>query len=109
MAYNPYFPQTYYQPQYQFSPTIRTEIVQVENEEAAKSYPVGVGATQMMIARDESAIFIKTALQNGQYNLEVFTKRPPAPEPAPFNPLDYVRKDELEAIMARKDEKNELV
>lgn len=112
MAYNPFFPQPYqpYQPQ-TFAPTIRTEIVQVDNEEAAKAYPVGAGATQMMIARDDSAIFVKTALQNGQYSMEVFVKRPPAPEPEPFDPSLYVRRDELAAMLAgiRKEPENEPV
>lgn len=112
MAYNPYFPQPYqpYQPQ-TFAPTIRTEIVQVDNEEAAKAYPVGAGATQMMIARDDSAIYIKSALQNGQYSMEVFVKRPPAPEPEPFDPSLYVRRDELAAMLAgmRREPENEPV
>lgn len=112
MAYNPYFPQPYqpYQPQ-TFAPTIRTEIIQVDNEEAAKAYPVGAGATQMMIARDDSAIFVKTALQNGQYSMEVFVKRPPAPEPEPFDPSQFVRRDELAAMLAgmRREPENEPV
>lgn len=112
MAYNPYFPQPYqpYQPQ-TFAPTIRTEIIQVDNEEAAKAYPVGAGATQMMIARDDSAIYIKSALQNGQYSMEVFVKRPPAPEPEPFDASLYVRKDELAAMLAgmRREPENEPV
>ena len=109
MAYNPYFPQPY-QPQ-TFAPTIRTEIIQVDNEEAAKAYPVGAGATQMMIARDDSAIYIKSALQNGQYSMEVFVKRPPAPEPEPFDPSLYVRRDELAAMLAgiRREPENEPV
>lgn len=112
MAYNPYFPQPYqpYQPQ-TFTPTIRTEIVQVDNEEAAKAYPVGAGSTQMMIARDDSAIFVKSALQNGQYNLEVYVKRPPAPAPEPFDPSQFVRRDELVELLAnvRKEPENEPV
>ena len=111
MAY-PYYPmyqQTYQPPQ--FTPTIRTEIVQVDSEEAARAYPVGVGATQMMIARDDSAIFVKTALQNGQYNLEVYVKRPPTPAPEPLDPSLFVRRDELAEILAsiRKDGEHEPV
>ena len=45
-------------------PTIRAEIVQVEDEKAAQNYPVGVGASQMMIAKDDSAIYVKTSLQD---------------------------------------------
>ena len=111
MAFNPFFTQTYqpYQPQQSFTPTIRTEIVQVDNEDAARAYPIGAGATQMMIARDDSAIFVKSALQNGQYNLEVYVKRPPAPAPEPFDASQYVRRDELAELLAgiRKDETHE--
>lgn len=80
-------------------PTIHAEIVQVEGEVAATQYPVGVGASQMMMARDESAIYVKTATSNG-YTLDVFVKRPPAPEAAPFNPADYVRIDALPGLIA---------
>ena len=81
-------------------PTIRAEIVQVEDEKAASNFPVGAGASQMMIARDESAIFIKSAMANGQTTLDVFEKRPPAPPAPTFDPDQYVRKDELEMLVS---------
>lgn len=81
-------------------PTIRAEIVQVEDEKAAAGFPVGAGASQMMIARDESAIFIKSAMANGQTTLDVFEKRPPAPPAPTFDPEQYVRKDELEMLVS---------
>lgn len=81
-------------------PTIHAEIVQVDGEQAATQYPVGAGASQMMISKDDSAIFVKTSLPNGQYTLDVFVKRPPAPEPPPFNPAEYVRLDALPALVA---------
>lgn len=80
-------------------PTIHAEIVQVDGEQAAAQYPVGAGMSQMMMARDESAIFVKSATANG-YTLDVFEKRPPTPQPAPFNPEEYVRIDELPGIIA---------
>lgn len=81
-------------------PTIRAEIVQVESEAAAAGYPVGAGASQMMISRDESAIFIKTAMANGQTTLDVYEKRPPKPPAPSFDPGEYVRKDELETLVS---------
>lgn len=87
-------------PQTMTPPTIHAEIVQVDGEQAASQYPVGAGASQMMMARDESAIFVKTATPNGQYTLDVFVKRPPAPEAAPFNPAEYVRLDALPELVA---------
>ena len=87
------------QPTMMTPPTIHAEIVQVDGEAAAAQYPVGAGMSQMMMARDESAIFVKTATANG-YTLEVFDKRPPAPTPPPFNPAEYVRLDALPGIVA---------
>ena len=72
------------QPQMLTPPTIRAEIVQVDSENAAAAFPVGAGASQMMIAKDESAIFIKSAMANGQR----------------FDPEVYVRKDELETLVS---------
>ncbi|MBQ3330791.1 MAG: hypothetical protein IJG87_06395 [Ruminococcus sp.] len=110
MAYNPqlYFPQAYQAPQFPMyqpqqpqaftPPTIRAEIIQVENEDAAANYPVGAGASQMMIAKDDSAIFIKSATANGS-TLEVYTRRPQeAPKPS-FDLSEYVRKDEVKALI----------
>lgn len=87
-------------PQMLTPPTIHAEIVQVDNETAAANYPVGAGASQMMISRDESAIFIKTATQGG-FELTVFEKRPPAPPAPAFDPSLYVRRDELADLMDR--------
>lgn len=87
------------QPSAMTLPTIHAEIVQVDGEAAAAQYPVGAGMSQMMMAKDESAIFVKTATANGSM-LEVFEKRPPAPQPAPFNPDEYVRIAALPGLVA---------
>ena len=93
MAYNNYFPATYQpfyspypqqpvqnlqQPQQQMMtpPTIRAEIVQVGSKAEAANFPVGAGQTQMMIMKDDSAIFIKSAFANGQANLDEYIKKP---------------------------------
>ena len=75
------------------TPTIRAEIVQVDSEEQAANYPVAAGASQMMIARDDSAIFVKTVGQNGA-TLDVFVKRPPAPAPV------YLTREDVSAMIA---------
>lgn len=77
-------------------PTIRAEIVQVDSEESASNYPVGPGSSQMMIAKDDSAIFVKTAMANGQSSLDVFVKRPRTPPKPAFDPDRYVTREELE-------------
>ena len=79
-------------------PTIRAEIRQVDDETAAENYPVGAGSSQMMIAKDDSAIFVKTSATNGNgYTLDVFVKRPRTPQKASFDPDRYVTREELES------------
>jgi hypothetical protein len=79
-------------------PTIRAEIVQVKGEDAASTFPVNAGASQMMISQDESEIYIKSATANG-FTLDVYVKRPPAPPAPKFDPSEYVRKDEMEKLI----------
>lgn len=57
------------------APTIHAEIIQVDNEQAALNYPVAAGCSQMMIAKDDSEIYVKTAYANGQSQTEVYEKR----------------------------------
>lgn len=115
MAYNNPFPVGYqpmYYPQQQMPqqnmnqnmnqqamtpPTIHAEIVQVEDETAAENFPLAAGASQMMIAKDDSAIFVKSMYANGQYNFDVFVKRPQRPKQPEINPSEYVTKEEFES------------
>lgn len=108
MAWNNGFPATYqqmYMPQYQQplyqQPNTRTvEIVPVDNEDSAAGFPVGMGATQMMIAKDDSFVAVKSVSVNGQSDFVIYDKRPPAPPAPTFNPQEYVRKDEVETLVA---------
>lgn len=123
MAYNNGFPMSYqqfYQPQYQSPyvgfqsgssqsqmqqqatqmmtpPTIHAEIVQIADRTEAASFPVGAGQAQMMITRDDSSIFVKTAFANGQSNLVEYVKKAPEPE---IPPIDYVTREEFERRLA---------
>lgn len=125
MAYNNGFPMSYqqfYQPQYQSPyvgfqsgnsqsqmqqqaqapqmmtpPTIHAEIVQIADRSEAVNFPVGAGQAQMMITRDDSSIFVKTAFANGQSNLVEYVKKAPEPETPP---VDYVTRDEFERRLA---------
>lgn len=122
MAYNNGFPMSYqqfYQPQYQqpyssfqsgnnqmqqqantqmmTPPTIHAEIVQIADRNEASNFPVGAGQAQMMITRDDSSIFVKTAFANGQSNLVEYVKKAPEPQkPA----ADYVTREEFEKRLA---------
>lgn len=131
MAYNNGFPVTYPQlfPQYptyqpmqamqpqpvqqqgMTPPTVHADIVQVSSEAEASAFPVAAGASQMMVAKDDSAIFVKTAYPNGQSTLDVFVKRPPEPAPKPVDLTAYVTREELEqrlaALSPRKTKREE--
>lgn len=85
------------QPQAMTPPTVHADIVQVESEQAADAYPVSVGVPQMMIAKDDSAIFVKTAYANGQHTLDVYAKRPKAEPKPPVDFSSFVTWDALEA------------
>lgn len=109
--YNNGFPVTYPQvmypniqqpPQGMTPPMIHADIVQVNGEQEAMSYPVAAGTTQMMIDRDDSAIYIKTAYANSEPMMEVYRK-----EEKKFTPAEqYVTKEELEELIRElKEEK----
>ena len=126
MAYNNGFPMSYqqYYPQQQVGfqqpmnipqqaqqqmmtpPTIHAEIVQVNNKSEAMNFPVGAGQAQMMMAKDDSAIFIKTAFANGQSNIVEYIRKAPDPETPP---ADYITREEFEKRLAElaKPEKKE--
>ena len=94
-------PQQVQQPQQSLTPpTIHADIVQVDGEQAAVNFPVGAGSSQMMIAKDDSAIFIKSATPNGQTTLDVFIKRPPAPPKQEPDLSNYVTWDKLKEYLA---------
>lgn len=81
-------------------PTIRAEIVQVDNMDAIDRFPMAAGTSQMFMTKDEQNIVVRSMYANGQHNDDIYDKRPPAPPAPTLNPADYVRKDELEALIA---------
>lgn len=112
MAYNPqmYYPQTYpqtYQPYYPQQPQGRfVEVVPVDTEESAESFPVPVGQTQILMAKDDSFIAVKSIGVSGQSEFNVFVKRKPVPKPV-FDPSMYVTKEELETRLHALTERKE--
>lgn len=110
--YQPYHFQQpqYQQPQMMTPPTIHAEIVQVDGENAVDAFPLAGGASQMMMARDDSFIAIKSMTANGQASIVYFDRRPAEPEKPPLDLSVYVRKDELPGLLAAmKGDKNEPV
>lgn len=77
-------------------PTIHAEIIQVDNEQVADNHPMQAGTSQMMIAKDDSAIFVKTMYANGQYNMDVYLKRPQKPRKPEIDMTQYVTREEME-------------
>lgn len=91
-AYQQNYQQT--SPQGMTPPTIHADIIQINTEQEAWNYPAG----QIMMAKDESAIFIKSTGANGTPTLEVYERRPKS---RPEGPSNYVTKEELaEALKA---------
>ena len=95
------------QPQQMMTPpTIRAEIIQVDDEIAAENYPVGQGSSQMMMKKDDSEIYVKSVLANNQVVLDVFVKRPKMPPKPTFDPDIYVTREELEKRLQAITERN---
>lgn len=88
------------QPQNQQSSSRMVEVVPASSEQAAKEFPVPAGATQMIIGSDDSFIAVKAVSMTGQITFDIYDKRPPAPPVQPLNPDDYVRRDEVAALIA---------
>ena len=54
----------------------------------------------MFITKDEQTIAVRSMYANNQHSDDIYDKRPPAPPAPTLNPADYVRKDELQALIA---------
>lgn len=85
-------------------PTIRAEIIQIENEAAVDRFPLAAGASQMFMTRAEDKIIIKTMGQDGALPLVIYDKRPPAPPAPKFDPAEYMRRDEAEKMIMERVE-----
>jgi len=81
-------------------PTIRAEIVQVDSLDAIDRYPMAAGTSQMFMTKDEANIVVRSMYANGQHSDDIYDKRPPAPPAPTLNPAEYVRKDELQAMLS---------
>lgn len=81
---------------YQTSPTPagvmakKVDLIQIGSEQEAGNYPAGA----MLITKDEGTIIFK-----GNDGLSAYDLRPPAPPEKPFDPGEYVRKDEIRQII----------
>ena len=81
-------------------PTIDAKIIQVDSIEAIDRFPMAAGTSQMYMTKDEQTIVVRSMYANGQHSDDVWDKRPPAPPAPTLNPAEYVRKDELQAMLS---------
>lgn len=85
--------------QQDMTPTIRTEIKQVDSIEAIDRIPLAAGATGAYMTKDEKSIVFRTMYANGEHSDKIYDERPPAPPAPKFDPAEYVRRDEVEKIV----------
>jgi len=105
--YYPQYQQPYQTPQYQQpvqsvqQPASRTvEVFPADNEKAAQEFPVSAGMTQIIIAKDDSFIAVKSVSMTGQVSFEIYDKRPPAPPEKQLDLTAYITREEFETRLA---------
>lgn len=87
-------------------PTIHADIIQIGSEEDAWNQNVPVGSSQMMMLRDDSAIYIKSVYADKQPTMEVYRRDHIRPrEPA----SDYVTREEFTKAMEGLKTQNKAV
>lgn len=81
------------------TPTIRTDIKQVDSIDAISKVPPAPGTTGAYMTKDESMIVFRSMYANGEYSDKIYDVRPPAPPAPKFDPAEYVRRDEIQALV----------
>ena len=87
------------QPQQDMTPTIRTEIKQVDSIEAISRTPPAPGTTGAYMTNDDKIIVFRSMYANGEYTDKIYDERPPAPPAPKFDPAEYVRRDEVGTLV----------
>lgn len=85
--------------QQDMTPTIRTEIKQVDSIDAISRTPPAPGTTGAYMTKDEQTIIFRSMYANGEYKDRIYDQRPPAPPAPKFDPTLYVRKDEIASLV----------
>ena len=85
--------------QQDMTPTIRTDIKQVDSIEAISRTPPAPGTTGAYMTKDEQTIIFRSMYANGEYKDRIYDQRPPAPPAPKFDPALYVRKDEIPSLV----------
>lgn len=100
MRYIGQHPQMQQQAATQQNQSRMVEIVPAESVKAAEEFPVGAGQTKLIAGSDDSFIAVKSMSMTGQVTIDIYDRRPPAKPEPPVNMADYVRKDEIAALIA---------
>ena len=87
------------QPAQDMTPTIRTEIKQVDSIEAISKCPPAPGTTGAYMTKDDKIIVFRSMYANGEYTDKIYDVRPPAPPAPKFDPAEYVRRDEVQKLV----------
>ena len=85
--------------QQDMTPTIRTEIKQVDSIDAISRTPPAPGTTGAYMTKDEQTIIFRSMYANGEYKDRIYDMRPPAPPAPKFDPALYVRRDEIPSLV----------
>lgn len=85
--------------QQDMTPTIRTEIKQVDSIDAISRTPPAPGTTGAYMTKDEQTIIFRSMYANGEYKDRIYDQRPPAPPAPKFDPALYVRRDEIPSLV----------
>lgn len=85
--------------QQDMTPTIRTEIKQVDSIDAIGRTPPAPGTTGAYMTKDEQTIIFRSMYANGEYKDRIYDMRPPAPPAPKFDPALYVRKEEIPSLV----------
>ena len=73
---------------------------QNDSVQAALDFPIAAGATKIIIGKDDSFVVVKSVSVAGQVTADVYDRRPPEPPAKAVDMGEYVRKDEIRALVA---------
>lgn len=99
-AYIRYMGQQQAQARSQQSSGRSVEVAPADSVQAALDFPVAAGATQIIIGKDDSFVVVKSVSVAGQVTVDVYDRRPPEPPAKAIDMGEYVRKDEIRALVA---------
>lgn len=76
------------------------EVEPADSVQAALDFPVAAGATKIIIGKDDSFVVVKSVSVAGQVTVDVYDRRPPEQPAKAVDMGEYVRKDEIRALVA---------